>query len=143
MLVLCFTAFAAQAQIKSVELKTNLRGDFGLGLGVTMPATGTLDFAPSFNYYFGSNNTFTLDGDFRWNFDAGNMLMVYPLAGPAIFHSGTDKSVTKIGVNLGIGGNYYVNDRISVFGEAKYQFLFNADGFDDTFASIGISFALE
>lgn len=143
MLVLCFTALTASAQIKSLEVKTNLRGDFGLGVGVTMPATASLDFAPSFNYYFGSDNTFTLDGDFRWNIDAGSLLTVYPLAGPAIFHASGDCSVTKIGLNLGVGGSYYVNDRISVFGEAKYQFLFNAHGADDTFASVGVSFAID
>lgn len=141
-LLMCVVAMTASAQIKSFDVKANLRGDFGLGIGITMPTkASSLDFAPSFNYYFGDSKSFTIDGDFHWNFNVAPEFDVYPLAGPAIFHTSAGDGCTKFGVDLGVGARYFINDSMSAFAEAKYQYLFDANGFDDTFATIGVSFA--
>ena len=50
--LLCTMTVSAMAQIKSVDVKANLRGDFGIGAGITMPVLESIDFAPTFNYYF-------------------------------------------------------------------------------------------
>ena len=36
MAVMCLMTMSAMAQIKSVEVKANLRGDFGIGAGLTI-----------------------------------------------------------------------------------------------------------
>lgn len=142
-LMMCIMGLTASAQgIKTVDVKANLRGDFGLGVGATWGMTQAIDLAPSFNYYFGDGaNSFTIDGDFHWNIPAADAFTIYPLAGPCIFHVGGDADFTKFGVNLGCGARYDLG-KVSVFGEAKYQFLFNANGADDTFFTIGVSFPL-
>ena len=66
MAVMCLMTMSAMAQIKSVDVKANLRGDFGIGAGLTMPVFDKIDFAPNFNYYFTDGTVFTLDGDFHY-----------------------------------------------------------------------------
>ena len=55
----------ASAQVRSLDMKANLRSDFGLGIGVTFQLPRNFEFAPSLNYYFNDSNTLTIDGDFR------------------------------------------------------------------------------
>ena len=54
----------ASAQVRSLDMKANLRSDFGLGIGVTFQLPRNFEFAPSLNYYFNDSNTLTIDGDF-------------------------------------------------------------------------------
>ena len=115
--LLCTMTVSAMAQIKSVDVKANLRGDFGIGAGITMPVLESIDFAPTFNYYF---------------------------AGLLWFHNGVDgigeakgEDYNKIGVNIGVGARYDINDRWAAIAEAKYQWV---DGWDDTFFSLGVNY---
>lgn len=136
---MCAVTMVASAQIKSVDLKANMRSDFGLGIGITTALNEKIDFAPSFNYYFtDGSNPFTIDADFHYNFDLADSFTLYPMAGAVLFHV-TD--FTKIGLNLGAGARYQVNEKIGVFAEAKYQFLFDANGADDTFFSLGVNYS--
>lgn len=135
----CVMAMTASAQVKSVDFKANLRGDFGLGVGITTALNEKIDFAPSFNYYFNDgHDSFTIDGDFHYNFPLGNSFSAYPMVGAVLFHA---KDFTKFGLNAGAGLNYDVNGKIGVFAEAKYQFLFDAKGADDTFLTLGVHYS--
>lgn len=145
-LVMCISALSASAQIdlKSVDVKANLRGDFGIGAGITMGLFDHIDFSPNVNYYFSSGaNLLSIDADFHYNIDLGYDLNLYPMAGLVIAHwgaSGPVSGTTKLGLNLGCGLDYDLNRNWSVFAEAKYQFLFSAGGADDTFFSLGAKY---
>ena len=60
---------ASAMGFRSLDLKANLRSDFGLGVGMSFNLPANFEFAPSFNYYFDSGNAFTIDADFRYRFD--------------------------------------------------------------------------
>lgn len=152
-LLMCVMTLAASAQVlKTVDVKANLRGDLGLGAGVTIGLTNSVDFTPSLNIYFG-DDFLTIDGDFHLNLPVGDSFVIYPIAGPTIAHdrwtSADPVSLNKkkhskmyLGVNLGCGGRYTVNNSLDVFAELKYQYLFGSKGWDDTFFTVGASFPL-
>ena len=60
---------ASAMGFRSLDLKANLRSDFGVGVGMSFNLPANFEFAPSFNYYFDSGNAFTVDADFRYRFD--------------------------------------------------------------------------
>lgn len=142
---MCAMTVVSMAQIKSVDVKANLRGDFGIGAGVTMPLLESVDFAPTFNYYFADGATmFTVDADFHYNFDLDETWTIYPMAGLLWFHASTDdildekgEDYNKLGINIGVGARYNINERWAAIAEAKYQWV---DGWDDTFFSIGVNY---
>ena len=143
--LVCTMTVSAMAQIKSVDVKANLRGDFGIGAGITMPVLESIDFAPTFNYYFADGcNMFTVDADFHYNFELDQTWTIYPMAGLLWFHNGVDgigeakgEDYNKLGVNIGVGARYDINDRWAAIAEAKYQWV---DGWDDTFFSLGVNY---
>ena len=67
----------ASAQVRSLDMKANLRSDFGLGIGVTFQLPRNFEFAPSLNYYFNDSNTLTIDGDFRYRFELPRNFSLY------------------------------------------------------------------
>ncbi len=144
--LMCVMAMGAFAQVnfKSVEVKANLRHDFGIGVGTTVGISQDIDFAPSFNAFFvdGASSCFTIDADFHYDIDLGHEFHLFPLAGPALYHVSpkAGNGVTKLGVNLGCGLDYDLDYNWTVFAEGKYQFLFNANGYDDTFLSVGCKY---
>ena len=137
MLVLTTGAFA---QVKSIDLKACLRGDFGLGVGTTIGLGSEVDIAPSINFILGKPFCFSVDADFHYNIGLGERFNLYPLAGPTLFHFGGDKSVTKVGINLGAGLDFALSPSWALFAEGKYQFLFNAGGYDKAFLAIGAKY---
>lgn len=139
MAVMCVMTMSAMAQIKSVDVKANLRGDFGLGVGITMPILENIDFAPNFNYYFSDGTVFTIDGDFHYNFKLDQNWTVYPMVGLLWFHWAPEigSDYNKIGANVGAGARYSINSQWSAFAEAKYQWV---SDFDETFFSLGVNY---
>lgn len=141
-LALVAMTIAASAQIKSVDIKGDLRGDFGLGAGLTAGVIKNIDFAPSFNYYFVDHgHMWTIDADFHYNFDVAEDFQVYPLVGLSVFNWGAKgfDSKTKVGVNLGGGVKYALTNSIGIFAECKYQWV---DGSDDTFVALGVNIGI-
>ena len=135
LLLLAMTTGIASAEgLKSVDLKANLRSDFGLGVGVTLELPKNFEIAPSFNYYFNSNNTLTLDGDVRYRFALPRNFSIYPLAGILYLHN---EDANKIGFNIGGGFNYDINSAWAIGVEVKYQYI---DNFDDTYFALGVSY---
>lgn len=137
-LVLCVMAIAANAQVKSVDLKGDLREDFGVGVGITAGLTDKFEIAPSFNYYFVDNRTLMeVEADFHYDFQVANNLNVYPIVG-GVFYSDKPKGIdatTKFGVNLGVGAEYQFTNRLAGFVEGKYQWI---DGYDKLYFSLGV-----
>ena len=141
-MILGIMTIAASAQIKTVDIKGNLRGDFGIGGGITLGINDKIDFAPAFNYFFadGDANCWTIDADFHYNFDVAQDFTVYPILGATLFHTGSgDASYTKFGVNLGCGCQYDFSSSLAGFVDLKYQYV---DGWDDTYFSLGVKIAL-
>lgn len=137
-LMLGVMTLAASAQVKSIDIKGNLRHDFGLGVGITADLTNNFEFSPSFNYYFGdnSNDFFHIDGDFHYNVPLGNKFTFYPIVGLTYYHA---DNFNKLGVDLGAGIKYDFTRKIAGFIEGKYQWV---DGNDDSYFSVGMKIAI-
>ena len=106
----------ASAQVRSLDMKANLRSDFGLGIGVTFQLPRNFEFAPSLNYYFNDNNTLTIDGDFRYRFELPRNFSLYPILGPVFFHA---DDYNKLGVDIGLGFAYDINSHWAIGAEAQ------------------------
>ena len=136
-LALCVMTLAASAQVKSIDIKGDLRHDFGLGVGATFGIVDKIDLAPSFNWYFPEHgHMFTVDADFHYNIDLGKDFTFYPILGAVYFHA---EDYNKLGVNIGAGIKYDLNEKIDLFVDGKYQWV---DGWDDTYISLGVKIAL-
>lgn len=137
-LMLCVMTIAASAQVKSVDVKGDLRGDFGLGVGITADLVNNFEIAPSFNYYFVDGATvLTVEADFHYDFQVATNWNVYPIVGATYYYSkvkGVD-AWSKFGVNLGVGTEYQFTKTLAGFVEGKYQWI---DGADDTYFSLGV-----
>lgn len=136
------TITAMGQQIKSAEGRANLRGDFGIGAGITLNVMDQIDFAPNFNYYFTDATVFTLDADFHYNFNLDRNWTLYPLLGLIWFHAAdgfdeSNKDYNKLGVNIGGGARYNINRDWAAFTEVKYQWVTD---FDDMFFTLGVSY---
>lgn len=139
-MILGIMAITASAQLKSVDLKADLRSNFGIGAGVSLGIVDKLDFAPTFNYYFidGCTN-FAIEADFKYNFNVCNNLNVYPLAGPVLSYvSAGGFSDTDFGFDLGAGLSYDITKKLAVFGEWKYQYV----GAGDNYFAVGVKIGL-
>lgn len=136
-MILGIMAITASAQLKTLDIKGNLRNDFGIGAGVTLGITDKIDFAPAFNYFFaeGDANVWAIDADFHYNFNVGDNFQVYPILGATLFHAGE----TKFGVNIGAGCQYDFTKKVAAFVDLKYQYV---DGWDDTYFSLGVKLGL-
>ena len=142
-LVLCATTLASSAQVKSIDIKGDLRSDFGVGVGITADLTKNFEVAPSFNYYFTDNNLFHIDVDFHYNIGLGSNFTLYPIVGATYYHAdapveGVD-AYNEFGVDLGAGLKYDFTSRIAGFVEGKYQWV---DGADDSYFSLGIKIGI-
>lgn len=122
-----------------MDMKANLRSDFGLGLGVTTELPLNFEFAPSLNYFFGDENALTIDADFRYRFELPKNFSIYPVVGLAYFHCNPDwhDAINKIGLNIGAGFSYDINAHWAVGAELKYQYV---DDWDDAFLTLGASY---
>lgn len=135
-------ATAASAQVKSVDIKGDLRGDFGLGIGISADLGKNFEFSPSLNYYFIDHCTcFQLEADFHYNIDLGKNFTFYPVVGAGLNYGkaeGCDAS-TDLLINLGAGIKYDFSSNVAGFIEGKYQWV---DGGDDTYFSLGVKIGI-
>lgn len=145
-LALCAVAFAASAQLKSVDAKLDLRGETGFGVGATVGLGEKLELAPSVSLFFPSSHytMYTADVNVHYilPFDIHENLELYPLAGVGYFHysfdyGDIDWSHNELLVNVGAGARWHFNDQWAAFAEEKYQIV---QDYNDNFLSVGISF---
>ena len=135
-LLLAVMTVAASAQVKSIDIKGNLRSDFGIGVGITADLTNNFEISPSFNYYFTDPSYFHIDADFHYNIGLGSNFTLYPIVGATYFHA---DDYNKFGVDLGAGIKYDFTQKIAGFVEGKYQWI---DGGDDSYFSLGIKIGI-
>lgn len=155
--MLALMALTASAQIKAIDVKGNLRGDFGIGGGFTADLSQYIEFSPSLNWYFCSNSTlWQLEGDFHYNIELTDEFTFYPIAGAGVGYSnpygarglakelgaedtsGLDAKFKVLG-NIGAGLRYNIIDNVSAFVEAKYQWLKDDNS---AYCALGIRLAL-
>lgn len=139
-MILGIMAITASAQIKTVDIKGNLRNDFGIGGGITIGLNDKIDFSPALNYFFvdGDGNCWTTDADFHYNFGIAQDFRVYPILGGTLCHPASGSTI-KFGINLGCGCQYDFTESFAGFVDLKYQYV---DGWDDTYFSLGVKIAL-
>ena len=140
MMILGISAATASAGgLRSVDLKANLRSDFGLGVGITAELPMNFEFAPSLNYYFDDENVLTINADFRYRFDLPRNFSIYPVVGLVYFHCNPDwhDGINKIGLNIGAGFAYDINSHWAIGAELKYQYV---DDWDDAYFNLGVSY---
>ena len=135
-LLLAVMTVAASAQVKSIDIKGNLRSDFGVGVGITADLTNNFVISPTFNYYFTDPSYFHIDADFHYNIGLGSNFTLYPIVGATYFHA---DDYNKFGVDLGAGIKYDFTQKIAGFVEGKYQWV---DGGDDSYFSLGIKIGI-
>ena len=165
--ILCAVAFVANAQVESVDFKTNFRGDLGVGVGISADLSNNFEFSPSANIYFWDCGThFDLEADFHYKIDLGHKFTLYPIAGGVFcyanlkdhhdtphhhhLHHPEDSDYydghINFGINVGCGLKYDINQKIAGFVETKYQWINNDDDYcydyNDAFLSLGIKVTL-
>ena len=76
--MLVATAVTASAQIRTIDAKSSIRNDFGLGIGITADLTDNIEFSPSASYYFAGSSITNLqaEADFHYKFDVGDEFIV-------------------------------------------------------------------
>lgn len=156
-MIFCAMAFAANAQIETLDLRANLRSDLGIGIGLTADIGNDFEFSPSFNYYFWDCGThFDLEGDFHYNIDLGKKFTFYPVFGLLLHYTDLDDDhhchidhhhnahhdhcdcydgQARLGVDLGCGLKYDFSRKCAGFMEAKYQYVKHDS---ETFFSMGV-----
>lgn len=100
----------------------------GVQFNATLPLTQKVDLAPDVSIYFPGDNNTIYDGYWAINlnghyiFASGARYNGYGLAGLNLSTANYERPhdhATKLGINIGIGGEYRFN-KVSVFGELKY-----------------------
>lgn len=135
-LIFCVMTLAASAQITSIDIKGNLRHDFGVGVGFTADLTNNFELSPSFNYYFNDEKFFHIDADFHYNIRLERNFTIYPIVGTTYYHA---DHFNKLGVDLGAGMKYDFTKILAGFVEGKYQWV---DGADDSYFSLGLKIGI-
>lgn len=149
-LALCAVAFAASAQLKSVDAKMDYRWKTGFGVGATIGLGEAIEIAPSVSYFFPGDHWTMWEADVNAHyilpFEIHENLDLYPVAGLGLFHIGydyddfgldDDYSYNKLLINVGAGARWHFNDQWAAFTEEKYQIV---DGYDENYFTVGISF---
>jgi hypothetical protein len=135
----------------------------GLGLTSKHRINNDLGFSPGINFFFPTKEGpywrevtttwFTFNGDFQYYFEAGNNLFFYPLGGLNIsiisskiqiktmgMPSTIKDSNAKMGINLGMGGQFELKETLFSYFEIKYVAITDIPQF---VVSAGVLFALD
>jgi opacity protein-like surface antigen len=136
-LVMAALCLSGYAQVRQGQSSFGARIGYGfdrenatLGVDYRYSITDEFRLGPSLTYYVKNNrlSAWTIDMDAHYVFPLSDMFGFYPLGGLALsFWSwdGGNFSVneTRLGANLGLGGEVYATEQISVGLEVKYQIL--------------------
>lgn len=159
--LLCAMTMFASAQIETLDIKADLRGDFGLGIGISADLGGDFEFSPSFNYYFWDCGThFDVEGDFHYNVDLGKKFTLYPVFGLLLHFKDLDDhcyhaahhhlhhdhfdhnlhcecydGAARLGVDVGCGIKYDFSRKCAGFIEGKYQYVKHES---ETYFALGV-----
>jgi len=98
------------------------------GFGLAFNLTGKKhEFSPSANFYLPKNNLkiVELNLDYHRLYGIGERIKVFPIIGLAFSNWNSpysDEKGTKVGINLGVGGRYDINDKF----HAGFQYRYSA-----------------
>lgn len=124
----------------------------GIQANLVYPVSNKIAVVPSLSYYFVDEDVYGIDNYFAVNVDGHLRLatdpeyLFYALGGLNLTSVGYDApnddpdfddSETELGINLGVGGEYYLNS-FALFGDLKYVI----GGFDRVVLAIGARFPL-
>ena len=143
--LLAISAATASAQIQTIDFKSSVRNDFGLGVGITADLTDNIEFSPSASYYFAGSNITNLqaEADFHYKFDVGDDFTVYPLLGGGLNYDNTTDSHSDLNFlfNMGCGLKKDFSSTLAGFVECKYQWI-GGHGRDGAYLTAGVKLAL-
>lgn len=143
--MLVASAATASAQIQTIDGKSSVRKDFGLGIGITADLTDNIEFSPSASYYFAGSSITNLqaEADFHYKFDVGDEFTVYPLIGGGLDFDNTKDSHSDLNflMNLGCGLKKEFTSSLAGFVECKYQWI-GGHGRDGAYLTAGIKLAI-
>ena len=143
--LLAVSAATASAQIQTIDFKSSVRDNFGLGVGITADLTDNIEFSPSASYYFVGSSITNLqaEADFHYKFDVGDEFTVYPLLGAGLNYDNTTDSHSDLNflMNLGCGLKKDFSSSLAGFVECKYQWI-GGHGKDGAYLTAGVKLAL-
>ena len=108
----------------------NENGNALLGLDYRYNLTDEVRLAPSLSYFVKDDglSAWAIDVNAHYVFKLSDMFGFYPLAGLSLsFWKAGPWDATRFGANIGLGGEVYATDRVSVGLEAKYNIIKDLD----------------
>ena len=134
---LSFTT-TSQAQFRlgpTINFASNSVG-FGIGGKADFYIQDRISISPAFTLFFGDGaNITSIDADGHYYFDVLEDLDFYGLGGLKIASGGGN---TDLGLNLGAGLDFNIQDNLDTFAEAK----FDIGGLDAFVVTLGIYFRM-
>ncbi len=136
-LLLALISIGAFAQTKQGDSSIGLNVGYGfelesatIGVDYRYNVTNAARLAPSFSYFtknFGVS-AIVLDMNAHYVFELSDMFGFYPIGGLSLsFWDGKYDNFTRFGVNIGLGGEVYATEQITVGLETKYNVIKDAD----------------
>ncbi|MBR5532589.1 MAG: outer membrane beta-barrel protein [Bacteroidales bacterium] len=133
-IMLCVFAFAGYAQ--KGEMTASAQFMLGAGQGITNAGLGAKfsysitdpwRVAASFDYGFRNKSvaTWDINVDAHYQFFFGKGFRAYPLAGFTVLGYQSLGNTTCVGMNLGGGAQYDINDSWAIYSEVKGQLVHN------------------
>ncbi len=152
--VLAFGVGSVFAQKGEMAVGANINygteGSIGFGAKYQYNILDALRIEPSFDYYVGEHsiNMFDINVNAHYLFDVVDKVKVYPLFGLGFTSwgasgdfagdgamgeymevSSSSSRLNKIAVNVGVGGEYLLSEKIAINLEMKYQIISNFNQF--------------
>lgn len=137
--IISMSAFAQTQQGQSsfgfnIGYGFNDNGNALLGVDYRYNFTDEVRFAPSLTYFVKDNglSAWAIDMNVHYVFKLSEMFGFYPLAGLDLsfwkFGAGSwSHNMTRFGANIGLGGEVYATDQITVGLEFKYNIIKDFD----------------
>ena len=99
-------------------------GDTAIEAKANFKLTDVIDLSPSIDYYLntGGLSVFQINLDAHYNFESGENLVFYPLAGLNyyIVSGGGVTATSDLDFTVGAGGTYKLSDTMKIYTELKY-----------------------
>ena len=133
MLMLTVFSLGAYAQTQQGQSAVGFNIGYGfdsknatLGVDYRYCITDAVRLSPSLTYFVKNDNhsTWAIDLNAHYVVKLSEMFGFYPLAGLSLsFWKAGPWDATRFGANIGLGGEVYATDRVSVGLEAKYNII--------------------
>lgn len=152
MMFFIMTNSFAQKGIQSVGVHLNYGTEIetiGIGMKYQYNLTNHIRFEPSMNYFFEKNDIDMFDINFNAHYilPLDSNIRVYPLAGltftrwnldlPDLDGWNNEGKKNKLGVNLGAGAEFDIQDEWMINFEIKYQLI---NKLDQAIISLGVAY---